>query len=117
MPSTGSSIRPNEIPASPVAASAAPVQSIPAAPPPAERRPGTATRESASAINTSGTLIRKIQRHDAVSTIWPPISGPARIPTPPHAVQVPIAPPRSSAGNTETMIASAAGVSIAPETP
>ncbi len=66
---------------------------------------------------TSGTLIKKIQRHDAESTIWPPIRGPARMPIPPHAVHLPIAAPRSSLGNTATMMASAAGVSSAPETP
>ncbi len=36
---------------------------------------------------------------------------------PPQAVQRPIAPPRSAVGNTATMMASAAGVSSAPETP
>ena len=66
---------------------------------------------------TSGTLMMKIHRHDAESTIWPPMIGPARIPMPPQAVHVPIAPPRSSLGNTDTMMASAAGVSSAPETP
>ena len=34
-----------------------------------------------------------------------------------HAVQEPIAAPRSSCGKTETMMASAAGVSSAPATP
>ena len=66
---------------------------------------------------TSGTLIKKIQRHEAESTIWPPINGPARIPMPPQAVHLPIAAPRSSLGKTATMMARAAGVSSAPETP
>ena len=81
------------------------------------RGPGTATRASTRATITSGTLMMKIHRHEAESTIWPPMIGPARIPIPPHAVHVPIAPPRSSLGKTDTMMASAAGVSSAPETP
>ena len=70
-----------------------------------------------SAAITIGTLIMKIQRQDATSTISPPSSGPARIPIPPQAVHLPIAAPRSSLGKTATMIASAAGVSSAPDTP
>ncbi len=62
-------------------------------------------------------LIAKIQRHEAVSTSWPPISGPSTVPIPPQAVQAPTALPRSSGGNAATMTASAAGVSRAPQTP
>ena len=76
------------------------------------------TREtSTSVISTTGMLSAKIQRHDAVSTSWPPISGPSTVPIPPHAVHVPIALPRSSGGNVAMMTASAAGVSSAPKTP
>ena len=62
-------------------------------------------------------LIAKIQRHEAVSTSWPPISGPSTVPMPPQAVQAPTALPRSSGGNTATITASAAGVRTAPQTP
>ena len=40
---------------------------------------------------TSGTLIAKIQRQEAWSTSWPPISGPSTLPIPPQAVQAPTA--------------------------
>ena len=58
-----------------------------------------ARRRATSVAITSGTLIAKIQRQDAESTSCPPISGPATIPMPPHAVQRPTARPRSSGGN------------------
>ena len=122
-PSTGCSINANEIPARPLAASAAPVQSIGTGSALSAVRAsragwaGIPSRPITTAAITIGTLIRKIHRHDAMSTISPPSTGPARIPIPPQAVHLPIAPPRSSLGKTETMIASAAGVSIAPETP
>ncbi len=115
-PRIGCSISPNEIPARPLAASAAPAQSIDLSLAVCAR-PGTAIRDRASAAITSGRLITKIPRHETESTIWPPSTGPARIPIPPHAVHLPIAAPRSSFGNTATMIASAAGVSSALETP
>ena len=38
---------------------------------------------------TSGTLSAKIQRHEAVSTSWPPRIGPNTTPIPPQAVQAP----------------------------
>ena len=41
--------------------------------------------------------MRKIQRHEATLTSSPPTSGPTTVAIPPHAVQVPIAGPRSSA--------------------
>ena len=67
--------------------------------------------------STSGTLMAKIQRQEAASTSWPPISGPSTVPMPPHAVQAPTALPRSSGGKVETITASAAGVRTAPATP
>ena len=67
--------------------------------------------------STIGTLIAKIQRHEAASTSWPPTTGPSTVPIPPHAVQAPTALPRSSGGKVETITASAAGVSSAPATP
>jgi hypothetical protein len=44
-------------------------------------------------------LIAKIQRHDVWSMIRPPASGPAMTAIPPHAVQDPIAAPRSRSEN------------------
>ncbi len=67
--------------------------------------------------STNGTLMAKIQRHEAASTSQPPASGPITIAIPDHAVQEPIAAPRSAAGKTETITASALGVSSAPNTP
>jgi hypothetical protein len=67
--------------------------------------------------STNGTLIRKIQRHDATSISTPPPSGPTTVEMPAHAVQVPIAPPRSAGGNVAMMIASVLGTSSAPATP
>ena len=64
---------------------------------------------STSVISTIGMLIAKIQRHDAVSTSCPPISGPSTVPIPPHAVHAPTALPRSSGGKVATMTASARG--------
>ena len=68
-------------------------------------------------ISTIGTLIAKIQRHEAASTSCPPITGPSTVPIPPHAVHAPTALPRSSGGKVDTITASAAGVSSAPATP
>ena len=59
-------------------------------------RLGTAIATSPSVSSTNGTLMAKIQRHDAVSTSQPPASGPITIAMPDQAVQEPIAPPRSS---------------------
>ena len=66
---------------------------------------------------TIGTLIAKIQRHEVVSTSWPPMSGPSTVPMPAQAVQEPTARPRSAGGNVVTITASAAGVRSAPATP
>ena len=66
---------------------------------------------------TIGTLMAKIQRHEAVSTSCPPIRGPSTVPMPPQAVQAPTALPRSAGGKVATITASAAGVSAAPATP
>ena len=80
-------------------------------------RLGTAIATSPSVRSTNGTLMAKIQRQDAVSTSQPPTSGPITIAMPDHAVQEPIAAPRSSAANVEMITASALGVSSAPKTP
>ena len=105
------------MPPRPSAASAAPWKSIRVSSAARADRPGTARAAVSSATATSGTFSRKIQRHDAVSMICPPTSGPTSTPMPPNAVHEPIAAPRSSLGKTATMMASAAGVSIAPATP
>ena len=66
---------------------------------------------------TSGTLRAKIQRHEPWSTIRPPASGPTIAAIPPHAVQDPIAAPRSLGPNAATMIASELGVTSAAAAP
>jgi hypothetical protein len=81
-------------------------------------RPWGTTRSISTIVtSTIGTLMAKIQRQEAVSTSWPPISGPSTVPMPPHAVQAPTARPRSSGGKADTITARAAGVSSAPATP
>ena len=47
----------------------------------------------------------------------PPRNGPITVAMPDHAVQEPIAPPRSSGGNALTITARALGASSAPKTP
>ena len=59
----------------------------------------------------------KIQRHEILSTISPPASGPTIDAIPPQAVQAPIAAARSRSVNAATMIASELGVSSAPAAP
>ena len=113
-PKRGCSISAKTIPARPSAQSPAPRKST--------RRgtvgaSGVAARASSSVTSTSGTLIAKIQRHDAWSTITPPASGPTIIAIPLQAVQEPIASPRSRSENAATMIASELGVSSAPAAP
>src|SRR5215213_3275011 len=104
------------MPPSPSAHSAAPTTSTLASA--ARLSPsGTTRRTRNSVISTIGTLIAKIQRQDALSTSWPPISGPRTVPIPPHAVHAPTARPRSSGGNVATITASAEGVRSAPNTP
>ena len=78
---------------------------------------GTARETMNSVPSTSGRLIRKIQRHDAESTSWPPTTGPSTVPMPPHAVHAPTACARSDSANVRTITASAAGVSSAPDMP
>ena len=79
-------------------------------------RPRSGSPAPASRGRT-GTLIAKIARHDATSTSRPPTSGPMTNAIPLHAVQEPIAAPRSSRGNAATMSASDPGVSSAPNAP
>ena len=102
-------------PASPSAHSTAPTTSTRA--PGFGVRPTSIRLASASVTRTKGTLMAKIARHDATSTSHPPTSGPMTNAIPLHAVQEPIAAPRSSRGNAATMSASDPGVSSAPNAP
>jgi hypothetical protein len=72
---------------------------------------------SASVTNTNGTLTAKIARQETRSTSCPPMSGPMMNAIPLHAVQEPIAAPRSPWSNAETSSASDPGVSSAPNAP
>ena len=62
-------------------------------------------------------LIAKIQRHDALSTIQPPASGPTIAAMAPQAVHVPIAAPRCLGANAPTITARELGTSSAPASP
>ena len=66
---------------------------------------------------TSGMLMRKIRRQDPMARSSPPSRGPTTPAIVPHAVQLPIAPPRSDSGKVCTITASDAGVSSALATP
>ena len=114
-PSRRCSISANAVPPRPSTQSAAPTRSTRARPP--GSRAGTATRISAIVAAASGTLIRKIHRHEPIASSSPPASGPITIAMPLHAVQVPIAALRSSPSNVVTITASALGVSSAPAMP
>ena len=65
----------------------------------------------------NGTLIRNTHRHDVLVTSQPPTSGPMTNAIPVHAVQAPIAAPRSSPWNVAAITASPAGVRMAPVAP
>src|SRR5207253_5827986 len=80
-------------------------------------RPGRASQIRAGGAIVKGGLIRKMERQDATETSQPPTSGPITNEIPVHAVQVPIAAPRSSPAKFAVIVASAAGVRSAPETP
>ena len=115
-PASGARTRPNVRAARPAAHCAAPAMSIGGWSSP--RSPSGTTRATSSIVtSTSGTFSAKIQRHEAVSTSWPPINGPMTTPMAPQAVHEPTALPRSSRGNTITITASAAGDTSAPLTP
>ena len=115
-PSRGCSISANTVPASPVAASAAPGRST--------RRlvrlasaGGIATTISPQQTTTSGTLTKNTALQLDSASSSPPTSGP-RIPAiAPHAVQLPIAAPRSCSEKVLTITASELGTSRAPAHP
>ena len=81
------------------------------------RAAGTAFWISHRQTRTRGTLITKIQRHEATFRIAPETNGPSAPAIVPHAVQVPIAGARSPSGKVATITARELGVSKAPETP
>src|SRR5581483_1662670 len=66
---------------------------------------------------TSGRLTTKIHRQEATSRISPATRGPSAPAIVPHAVQAPIAGPRSCSGKVATITARELGVSNAPATP
>ena len=78
---------------------------------------GITVRISATHTITSGRLMRKIQRQDASTSSSPPASGPSTPKIAPHAVQLPIAAPRSDAEKVFTITASELGTSSAPAIP
>ncbi len=81
------------------------------------RLSGTRKRPASSATITTGRLTRKIQLQSACSISQPPATGPIAIPTPENPAQIPIALPRSSAGNVAVRIDSVEGMMKAPPTP
>ena len=101
---------------SPTTHSAAPVRSRRTR---ASRRPSRGTKPSTitSVASATGTLRRKITRQLQTPISQPPSSGPNTVDVPLHAVQVPIAVPRSTPENVVVIIASEAGVRSAPATP
>ncbi len=121
-PSRGCSISANTGPPSPSAHSAAPGRSIRRAgvrsgPATAGSARGITSRISATHAIVNGRLSRNIQRQEAIASSSPPASGPSTVAIPPHAVQLPIAGPRSDSSNVATIVASELGTSSAPATP
>ena len=81
------------------------------------RLSGTRKRPAISATTTTGRLTRKIQLQLACSISQPPVTGPIAIPMPDTPAQIPIALPRSLAGNVAVRIDSVEGMINAPPTP
>jgi hypothetical protein len=81
------------------------------------RDSGTKSVISTMLTSTTGTLIRKTEPHQKCSISSPPVIGPMATARPTPPAQMPMALPRSSAGNTLEMIASVAGMMAAPPTP
>ena len=78
---------------------------------------GTRFRSMSQVSRPSGTLTRKIQRHDAFATSRPPSGGPTASPTPTMAPNAPSARPRCSNGNACTSSAEPFPESSAAPTP
>ncbi len=116
-PSRGCSISANTGPASPAAHSIAPMKST-RRPPRSRAVPaGITVRISTTQPAASGTFTRNTMRHEATASSSPPASGPSTPAIAPHAVQLPIAGPRSASGKVFTITASELGTSSAPATP
>ena len=81
------------------------------------RLSGTRKRPAINASTTTGTLTRKIQLQSAFSISQPPVTGPIAIPMPENPAQIPIAFPRSWAGNVAVRIDSVDGMMNAPPMP
>ena len=103
-------------PPSPTAPRAAPSTSKPRAAS-GSRDSGTCRAATSSTATATGTLIRKIHRHEALSTIQPPSSGPIAAAMPPSPAHWPITLPRSATRNEPWIIARLPGVSSAAPTP
>ena len=102
-----------------------PSASAPSTAPSASTRPvargsrdsGTWRHATHTTYAARGTLIRKTQRQDPISTSQPPRNGPAAVATPPRPDHAPIARARSVETNDAWIIARLPGVSSAPPTP
>ena len=72
---------------------------------------------TATAPTATGRLRKKIARHETYSASAPPTTGPIASASADTPAQVPIALPRSSAGNVTVMIERVAGIMNAAPTP
>ena len=105
-------------------ATSAPSPTLESRKPPKSRRgadgsrdSGTSQRPASSAAATNGRLTRNTRLQSPCSTSQPPVTGPITIPRPLTAAQIPIALPRSCAGNTAVRMESVAGMMNAPPMP
>ena len=115
-PSDGASMTAYTSAINPAADSAAPAQSR--RPASALRDSGMARRPTTIATTQSGTLTRKIEPHEKLSSRNPPATGPRATPSPAVAAQMPTAVARSrSSGNTLMSSDSVAGMMKAAPAP
>jgi hypothetical protein len=77
------------------------------------------SRRAASGTSAApiGTLIQKIQCHEAICTMAPPTSGPSATAIPLTPDHTPMASPRRSGGKASASRVSVSGVAIAAPTP
>ena len=113
-PSDWLRISPYTIPNSPAEPSPSPARS--------SRRAGpwlsaSRARASGTSVTPIGTLIQKIQCHEAACTTAPPTSGPSATAIPLTPDQTPSAIPRRSGGKASASSVSVSGVTIAAPTP
>ena len=116
-PSRGCSISANTDPPRPSAHSSAPGKSTRRPPRSRAALGGITDRISHTQAAASGTLIRKISATTRSPAARRRPAARARPAIAPHAVQLPIAPPRSDSGKVFTITASELGTSSAPATP